>query len=251
MKSDDVSSNFSIYTDIATLFDVRLGALRLHDDTLAKQIGKKYWTRKFLNWEKFTSGKVNNDMLEALDNTEVLHHSHVTSVHHYLRHLLKAHRDNLSRDLVDKPMTLIVDTHGYQMSDEEKTLLADSYLDLVGDSLLQIRMVDLGFDIVTPTYVDQHYGALLLYNGMDWLGQHREELMSLSDESRKPDGITTNLTAVELIVPEMHNKEVGALTTKDEKTGFHVFKVAVSAYISLEYLPVMVFCEDRSNVDAA
>lgn len=219
--------------------DTRLGMIRHYwpeaVDTVFKN--RRYWIRKFTNWGKHTNGLVSNeDVASKEKNNDVLMASKATSILEYILHLVLEHRNNVGKKLVDDPMTLVIDTAPYTLSDEVKSSLRDEITKMFGIPSFKVRFVALGKDALTPEYVDCNFGALVFYDAMDWLAKHRDALMNYAHQQRKGLSGVSSLSSIYLVAPMLYNKEVNGVKDDDEKKGYALFKSVVRAYISLEYI---------------
>lgn len=235
---------FNVYLPLDTLFDMRLGQVRHYCPDAEDVIFKKrvYWDRKFTNWFKLSGGVIADcDGWEY--NDDVLRKSNLTGIVEYVLYLSQLHRENVGRGLVDAPLCLCIDTHGYTLGDEAKTCLSEHLRTIVQTSSFKIEYVEIGIDALTPEKVDECFGGLIMYHAMDWLAKYRDALFNYTESHPTIDKHGGILSEVYLIAPLLHNKETPGISSGEERKGYSVFKAAVRPIISLEFIHVSYFSE--------
>lgn len=240
-------SNFNVYTNLDTLFDTRLGLIRhyLPDKVDSVFEHRLYWDRRYTNWTRCTKGAITEQMVTGLTtNDEVLRESRITGILEYILHLTLLHRENIGRNLVDKPLCLVIDTHGYTFDDTEKEALREMLCTVIQTPTFKVTFVDQGLKHLTPEFVDESYGALVIYNAMDWLALHRDDIINYTNQHRSGFGnVSASLTDIYLIAPMLQNEDCPGVTKEEERKGYAVFKAVMRAFISLEFIHVSYFSE--------
>lgn len=240
-------SNFNVYTNLDTLFDTRLGLVRHYLPDKVESVFKHrlYWDRRFTNWTRCTKGEIKEHELDHLTtNDEVLRKSNITGILEYILHLTLLHRENIGRNLVDKPLCLVIDTHGYSFGDEEKEALRGMLCSVIQTDSFNVTFVDYGIQHLTPEFVDTSFGALVIYNAMEWLAVHRDDIIDYTNKHRGGFGnVDASLTDIYLVAPMLQNDDCPGITKEEERKGYAVFKAVMRSFISLEFIHVSYFSE--------
>jgi len=163
--------NSNILVELDALFDTRLPLIYLISPTIAGSIAQdgSYFERVkdvfgYLSEDIFKPiyNNRNKKLLELATPTEMF-----TLVKEYI---ITANHLNRSTGGED-PVILYVNIHPYNLSLEEQETMIDVIRDTISKDVI-IKLVKMDTTELTPSWVEDNVGYLIMYHGLDWLEYH-------------------------------------------------------------------------------
>lgn len=165
MKS--VAVKRDILLDLDAALDTRMGTVaRLNQTAAYKALTNGYHLRKIDRFDGVDNALYNERY--ANRDTETLKHSVITNIFRSVREIIVGAAMADSQRNRDIRCTVVVNTWPYSLSTEE----SDAIRDMVKLQLyaqVEVEVVNLSPDELTPSYCSEHYGVMIKYDYYYWL----------------------------------------------------------------------------------
>lgn len=234
MRSEKVRYNHypkdNIVTTLDSILDTRLGLLHNINADIAREtlLSGLYHNRIRDNF-----GSISQDVFKALYRfrTKELLEFALPSI--LLRDIISM-LIMISMDLPQKAgdvQTLVyVNTYPYDLTENEINKLNILIANILGMSTDFVKMINMSYSELTPSWCNQNAHNIVMYDGMDWL----EYQTSTTDMLKNP------LVGAKLYVPLLINGtiELNNITEDNIKSMVNYYKFIVD----IEFLDVKFFC---------
>lgn len=230
----------TIFVDISTLFDLRLGALMSLSVDLALQVTAKsdYYKREIDNFQtdRGILGRTDIAKMCALGRKDLLKNSMATAMYVFLLELCHRYALMTSTTPFLNGYSMTINTYPFSLSMGEQEMLIASLRHKLKLNI-EIHVVKIAPDKLTPMYVHENVLAMVLYDYADWVNLHQLQIQ------KKP------LKDVVIYVPHLCRE----LPTHEQLEEFQkhstdVFKFAQLFYaplIAFQYLDIAYYCVDN------
>lgn len=219
-----VSLDSLVDTRLGTIFDIdpKFGATRLN---------KFYYERSI---DEFTGidPQVFKDRYAKRD-VDTLQRSLVTHVPLLLQALIKGAANEVLRAGPQSRMVFSINTHPYDLSEEEKAEILAALEISVGDSA-EYECVKIPLEFLTPEYCKSQYAAMVMYEFADWMVMHAEAFK----EVRMRNVV---IYAPMLLRVKPSDQELREMSEKSIDP-FDSARIAASPAFELRFLTTDVFC---------
>jgi len=191
--------NNNILVELDSLFDTRLPLVYMLSPTIAGKISKDGSYTKRL---KDTFGNISEDIFKPIykqRNKSLLMLGTPTEMFNLVKEYIitaKYANDSLG---VSRNLTVYINIYPYKLTVIEQSNIVSSFKNSV-DNTIAVKIVSMNIPELTPAWVEDNVGYLIMYNGLDWLEYH----ISMQTLVNKP------LLEVSLLVPT-----IVAYTTPD------------------------------------
>lgn len=244
-----------ILIDLDTLLDTRLGVINTINPEAAKYIAKSndYWDRENDFWEVLTGGLVTREQFDVAwserggnNSADVINSSVITDIVPLVMKLLGedlVNRANLMGDELDM-ISIAVNTWPYALSLDEKEDMRDIATYLFGETT-PIEIIDVPMSYITPTYLDEHFAAVITYNFLEWIRMHHADLGK------------ARMNCFNFIGPRIFEKDVSKLTIDEKKTILDVFRLEKLIHMDFEFIDARHFSmlrlekKKKSDIEAS
>lgn len=236
----------TIYTDLDSVLDTRLGLIRQYHPELMSCFEKPgYWERDCNEWETFTEGALSRHDFYQLwlkRDHVTLEHSYVSNIVHHIYNCIQAYiADAAVLDDI-RPSSVFVNTAPYQLTEEECTAFGDLLAGYFKEFKTVVTVGYIPITDLTPEYVLNHYIMITSYLGEEWLGKHHT---AITTEKR---GHRNILYGFPLNVPRLYTKS-GASLSKKEKQRMHMeFKIVMMEFIQHDPIDALWFSEFKPDL---
>lgn len=225
----------SIYVDLDCLFDTRLATLATFSiEAVENAVANGYYSRLYDDFDGVD--KAAFDEAYKKRSTQTLKNSLVTAVPEILKNFAKQTLVALVSTPFRRQPVAVVNTYPYRLSEEEVNLIIAG-LSAATDKLLDIKVVHLAPEELTPSFIKANFVQVVMYSYWEWLDIHAEN---------------GNLTQVQcpnitLIGPAIvKDKDAAkALTGQDV---FSALESYVGLFIKLTLFPINVYCVDLQRL---
>jgi len=218
----------TIFTELDALLDTRIASLdKMGTDVLINVIGKNYHNRLA---DYFTD--IDNDKFkEIYDNRdkEILKNAILTPISFLILDYAKKTINQISSTPFHYKPKLIVNIYPYDLTDDEITNLIKVLIHTT-ESLIDISIVKMPYEEITPMYVKRDISLLILYNYTEWL-----ELHSANKAFNK-----TTCPEVTLLGPGIIFKK-GSYKNETNLDPFAAIETLVAPLIGLKLLTIDLF----------
>jgi hypothetical protein len=228
-----VSENY--YVDIDALLDTRLGVIALKDpDLAAKALANNYWGRKQdifpdISQEEFKQLWKNR-------TTDVLPLSARTNVLSFIQAIAKDKLVSQAVSNMESATSLVVNIYPYELTEEECDLIVAVLVDKT-ISTVNVSIVNLPDELLTPKYCKDNYVMMIRYDWMGWLEMHQKAFQEVK------------MPSVTIVAPCIYDKLPTAEDIEEsKKIGLDFFRAAeqlTAPLFSLRFLDIEVFSVDK------
>lgn len=234
-----------VYIELDALLDTRIGILHQHHPELAVSVLRsgKYPKRLIDRFGSISAKEF--DALYATRDIETLKHSILTNVPFFLQRLIKDCVVHASLTKVDQHLHYVVNTYPYNFDNDE---LKDTLISCLSFHMLdavEISVVHLSPQELTPTYIKSNFDIMLMYRFQDWLYMHREEFKLV----RCP-GVT--VVAPAIFWHEMPDPETIQECRNIGRDPIQIAEEQTAEFIRLKFMDVSLFCiNEQINAETA
>jgi hypothetical protein len=217
-----------IYIDLDGLLDTRLGTLSLNNPEAAVQVVKSdaYWDRDYTDWHRFSNGYVDNDTFNhwwVERDRRVLQESVVTGIITVLMRLLTEYSQNQKEGTVEEDVAVEINIAPYDFSDDEMDELT-AILREATYSELPVLFSSRPLDELTPEFIREQYGAVILFEFHAWIRHHHTALV----EHRCRD--------ITFVVPRLFEQDPQRLSDEQRRDEFIAFRLGFLDHLELEFI---------------
>jgi hypothetical protein len=170
-----------------------------------------------------------------------LQRSLVTHVPLLMQSLIKGAANEVLRAGPQSRMVFCINTHPYELTDEEKAELCAAMEISVGDSA-EYECVKVPLEFLTPENIKSQYSVLIMYEFADWMRMHAEAFR----EFRMRDVIIYAPTLLEKKPTDKEMKEMAEM----QMDPFDSARIAAAPAFQLHFLTTDVFCMRDATRDA-
>ncbi len=221
-----------IYADLDVLLDTRLATLYRLDPTKIHQvITGGYYSRLFDEFEGYDTDEFKK--LYAERDLHTLKHAMVTEITDAINFFAQ----NTLKALLNTPFRrqpkLVVNVHPYKNINKETESLIITALSVLTKKQLDIEVIDMSYEELTPVYVKSNYIFVIMYEYWRWLEIH----------SVNRNLAETQLPSVTMIGPALIKSSEAAAMLKGIDP-FRAIEQYSSLYIKLVLYPISKFSVD-------
>lgn len=235
MKTD----SFRYLVSLDTLLDARLATVSMLDPEYAKKLLFDGWTTRENDFSLKQSPTFTFDAYSALLNkgdVAVLQHALPTLMTNYLYQTIK---DSLREAIVGNSVNrheVIVNTHPYQLTSEEQTVLKEILEDKIPNAD-KITLTGIPMHFLTPTYLTgAEITHVVLYDFAAWLNLYVETLL----DSPIPS-ITLICPKLMSLSPEETADPTQAKALLQDHSAFSALELQFVMHIALRFIDVSYF----------
>ena len=187
-----------VYVSLDCLLDTRLGTLALHDEQLAINALLNGYVKRDtdsfdgLSQEQFAK-------LYAKRDVETLQRSVLTNMILVLKGIVKGTYDDLFAGGQNSGVEFVINTHPYDLSDEEIDLIIKS-ISVKTFKSATIKAIRISDEFLTPSYCKDNFAMMIMYSYVQWFEMHVKAFE------------TTQMPTVAVIAPALYSK----VPSKDE-----------------------------------
>lgn len=221
----------SIYVDLDSLFDMRLVALkRMGLDKVEQAMAQDYLGRFYDEWDGIDTEAYK--AVYAQRDVGFLRDALITPVVQLLKDFVEKTLVALVNSPFRRQPKIVLNLHPYVLDEASISVLMLG-LRAATKHLMDIEVVSMTLDELTPKYVKQHFVQIVMYQYWEWLEVHAEN----------QNWQETQCPAVRLIGPQLIQSKAAA----EMLTGVDVFgaiETHASLFVKLVLYPVAYFSVD-------
>lgn len=235
-----MSKGKRIYIGLDSLLDLRMGVLNILDTEFATEVtsNQSYYKRELDEFQG-TKGIINKEQYNSIlakYPDVVLRSSIKTKIGTFLLPLISKFIKESMTAPVDNDISIDVNIYPFTFSDEEAKELVN-VLNVTLSNVIRINIVNISIKNLTVDYVKNNYRFMFMYEYHTWMNIHSEHI--------KASPLRNVLFYVPMIYfnnkpTEEHFKELNRIN----KTPFEYTQQNLSPLISIDYLPIYLYCVD-------
>lgn len=224
--SDTVSIS-ALFLELDTLLDTRFSTIiEMGEETVSKVLKNNYHGR-FI--DKFEG--IDNDLFSSIYNNRdkrILKNTLVTPITFIINEFVtKTNKQNISSPIFLKPK-IILNTYPYVLEESEVEVFIKILIQITNNQA-DIEIVNLNYQNMTPSYLNDEVSIMILYNYNQWL----EEQVVLDNFKNKA------CPSITLFAPAIVFTE--SIEDIPIKKAFKAVEIMTEPFISLKLLPVEYF----------
>lgn len=225
----------TIYVDLDSLFDTRAAVMaQFGMDIVEKNITGDYYERVYDEFEDIDPEAWKEAY--ASRNSNTLREAMVTPVARILHMFGKQTIAALIGSPFRRQPKVVINTYPYKLGHASIEAII-SGVKAVTKGVLDIEVITVPLDVLTPSYVKTNYVTMVMYSYWEWLEVHSLN-RNLVDEQ---------CPAVTLIGPRLVKSKEAALKLTGQDV-FTAIETYAGLFIKLQLHPIDVFCVDIDRI---
>ncbi len=227
-----------IYVSMDSLFDLRMGTMNIINSEFALEVTtrKPYYTRQQDIFKGLTDTLSNESYMAVLKKYPdvVLRNSLKTKIDLFLNTIVSMFIKQSVTAPVNHEYVVDVNLYPFTLDEAEKAELI-RLLDISLGSTMNINLINVSMDDLTVDFVCDKYRYMIMYEYHTWLNIHTDALKSKSL-------INTMIYVPKLYFDRLPTAEELKEIKDMNKDPFEVSRQALSPLVSVDYLPVSLYC---------
>lgn len=229
MSQDPERTTF--YTDLDSLFDLRLGVLRQYgDEVVHNQFKNDYANR---NHDEFPGVDL-KDFRERYANRSKrdLRHTAITPVITLLEEFNRRSLKAIYNTPYQRQPRLMLNIHPFKLSEAEVRIIVGG-IQTVTENMCDVQIVEMPLDELTPLFVKRECQVMVMYDYCRWMDLHAE------------NGNWSKVTCptVQLLGPALYKSE-SAMKLVGNYDPFTAAESLAAPFIRLVHRPVSMYSLD-------
>lgn len=217
------------------LFDARIGTVfQLNPKAGAELLANPdYRNREQDDIELHTNGvitKVAFDEAYANRSVETLKVSPYTNILTFVARMIALYKDNADTMREPEALVIIINTWPYEFNREELEMVTGLVNGALDDSVVvtadSVEPADL-----SPTFLNEGYGALILYNFEEWLAFHQVAFLERRERC----------FGMDVIAPRLFQVSTKDLTLKEKQRDIMRARTSLHEFFSVDFLEARWF----------
>lgn len=232
--------------DIDCLYDTRLIVLSLIDEDYTKKILEdgSYFKRQQDSFEVIEYADFMGMYEQRGENPEILRGAPNTNFHLAIQALVRQSISIGRRGGFYRPVSLVVNFFPYILDKEEIEQLLGVLFEQMAETV-EVSGVFIDPSELTPERAKQQFDYVAMYEGNKWLVQHQE---ALKDKRYKELFVSLPALYQEKTPDKSYVEEMKKLTGLEL---FALTEVAMAPAISLQFVPIELFCIYNEHINVA
>lgn len=222
-----------LYIDLDSILDTRISTLAKLDTVVAGALLKSeaYWLRETDNWELLTQGRISQEQFDneyGKRDKELLKTSYITGIFAPLTKLIADNELAIAEGGMNKPISFEINIWPYKLEPEEMDVFIDLFRYRLGVDVT-VTLCSVSLDMLTPTYLTDHYAGAFLYPFHQWIKLHLAELI----KANHPD--------FTLVAPKLFEQDVSRLTIDEKRDEITTFRLFLLEYMDISFIDAACF----------